>query len=88
MVFNDKRCADCGIIGDPRIMPKFCHMEKTIRHVKMETVWGHPEPPVWEHSGELLNAHIGELVREPWYKALTTLQVFSPPPKTCPRNTK
>ena len=69
VVFNDKRCADCGVIGDPRIMPKFCHMEKTIRHVEMETVWGHPEPPVWEHSGELLDAHTGELVREPWYKA-------------------
>ena len=70
VVFNDKRCADCGVISDPRIMPKHCHMAKTTRHPEREQVWGHPLPPVKIHPVPApIGAHFGTLVRESWYKA-------------------
>ena len=74
VIFNDKRCADCGVIADPRIMPKFCHMARTTRHPEGEPQWGHPEPVARFHPAPApIDAHSGELVRESWYKACRIL---------------
>ena len=78
IVFNDKRCLDCGAIGDPRLLPKFCHMKRAkvhrVRHPKLvhplEVESFHPEDiPIKTHPGYMHNS--------PWYKSLRKKQIYS-----------
>ena len=32
VIFEDARCEDCGVVGDKRLLPDFCHMEKMYHH--------------------------------------------------------
>ena len=32
VIFSDVKCDDCGIVGDKRLLPEFCHMEKLFKH--------------------------------------------------------
>ena len=32
VVFEDVRCEDCGIVGNRRLLPDFCHMERLFKH--------------------------------------------------------
>ena len=44
VIFEDSRCDDCGVVGDKRLLPDFCHMEKTYQH---------PQPLKHFHSQDL-----------------------------------
>ena len=70
VVFNDKRCADCGAIGDPRLLSKFCHMKKSLVHKIPDPEPVHPMPLVSYHPEDIpFKTHPGYLHRAPWYKA-------------------
>ena len=28
VIFEDVQCQDCGVVGDKRLLPDYCHMEK------------------------------------------------------------
>ena len=32
VVFRSSQCADCGLVGDPRLLPPFCHLEPQLIH--------------------------------------------------------
>ena len=32
VVFKDQKCKDCGIVGDHRLVPRFCHDKATYIH--------------------------------------------------------
>ena len=44
VIFSDVKCDDCGIVGDKRLLPDFCHMEK---------LFTHPQPLRHFHPSEL-----------------------------------
>ena len=46
VVFNTSRCLDCSVVGDSRLLTKFCHMEPVMTHPG--TVESHHPGPV-EH---------------------------------------
>jgi len=48
VIFEDSRCDDCGVVGDKRLLPDFCHMEKTYQH---------PQPLKHFHSQDLQSYH-------------------------------
>ena len=44
IIFRDSKCLDCGVIGDRRLLPRYCHFELTLVHDK--------PIPVPYHQGE------------------------------------
>ena len=44
VIFSDVKCEDCGIVGDKRLLPDFCHMERLFKH---------PQPLKHYHPSEL-----------------------------------
>lgn len=40
IIFRKFKCVNCGAVGDKRLLPQFCHMEKILSH---------PEHPVSLH---------------------------------------
>ena len=32
VIFEDVQCQDCGVVGDKRLLPDYCHMEKIYQH--------------------------------------------------------
>jgi len=60
VVFQDCRCEACGVIGDRRLLPEFCHMSQLLRHPEPATQFHpaaltahHPLPPESRHPGVL-----------------------------------
>ena len=33
VVFNTKRCVNCSVAGDPRLLPAHCHMDPSFVHI-------------------------------------------------------
>ena len=61
VVFNTSRCLDCSVVGDSRLLTKYCHMEPVMTHPGMVESH-HPEPVehyhpsqhhILEHDGRL-----------------------------------
>jgi len=48
VIFEDSQCEDCGVIGDKRLLPDFCHMER---------IYDHPQPLKHFHPEELRSYH-------------------------------
>ena len=67
--FQDCRCLDCGEVGDPRLLPLYCHME--MHHVHPQSV--HIIHPLgvesYHESNVQIVEHDGQLIR-PWYGRL------------------
>jgi len=78
VVFNDQRCRDCGAIGDPRLLPKFCHMRKTLVHKVRDPEVVHPEDLVSFHPEEIpIKTHPGRVDRAPWYRDVRRKRIYS-----------
>lgn len=66
VVFKNQKCLDCGVTGDARLMPNFCHMEKVFVHPG-SIVQYHPKKSERYHdSSTVIQEHAGGLYR-PWY---------------------
>ena len=48
VIFEDVKCEDCGVVGDKRLLPDFCHMEKMYKH---------PQPLQHFHPQDLQSYH-------------------------------
>lgn len=48
VIFEDYECEDCGVQGDRRLLPDYCHMEPLFKH---------PEPLRHYHPKELVSYH-------------------------------
>lgn len=48
VIFEDVQCEDCGVVGDKRLLPEFCHMEK---------MYQHPQPLQHFHPQDLQSYH-------------------------------
>ena len=70
VIFEDVRCEDCGIVGDRRLLPDFCHMEK---------MYTHPQPLSHFHPAELESYH--PLPEEPHHPGV--LRLTGGPNETC-----
>lgn len=78
IVFNDKRCLDCGAIGDPRLLPKFCHLKKMLVHRVKDAEHVHPMAISSFHPEEIpIKTHPGYMHRSPWYKSIKRKQIYS-----------
>jgi len=78
VVFNEKRCADCGVIGDPRLLPKFCHMKMHKVHKIRDPEPVHPLELTSYHPEEIpFKTHPGYLVRSPWYRDIRRKRVYT-----------
>ena len=78
VVFNDQRCLDCGAIGDPRLLSKFCHMQKVRVHKIKEPERVHPLEIVSYHPEDIpIKAHPGYLLRAPWYRDVWRKRIYN-----------
>jgi len=60
VIFEDKQCTACGIIGDKRLLPDFCHLEQGFRHAGKLKHY-HPEEIEGYHPRPLQSTHSGVL---------------------------
>lgn len=72
VVFRDQICLDCGVRGDERLMPKFCHMKASQVHDRSHPDRVHPVvPAVPYHPDDIpIKIHPGYLNYPPWHKSL------------------
>lgn len=84
VVFNTARCADCGAVGDPRLLPRHCHMEAALVHPgRLENF--HPGRVESFHpSQQQLREHPGRLQRA-WYSNLLCGSLRKPRHTCCHR---
>ncbi len=61
IIFRDSQCLDCGVVGDRRLLPRYCHFELTLVHPKPVAVAYHPEERERHHSLDLESFHPGVL---------------------------
>jgi hypothetical protein len=61
IIFRDSQCLDCGVIGDRRLLPRYCHFEMTLVHGKPIAVAYHPDEREEYHSLDLESFHSGVL---------------------------
>jgi len=60
IIFEDRQCTACGVIGDERLLPDFCHLEQGFVH-KRQLKNFHPEPIESFHPLAVDASHPGVL---------------------------
>lgn len=70
VVFNTKRCVNCSVAGDPRLLPAYCHMDPSFIHIgAIEN--HHPGGLEKFHpSSHKIHEHDGKLGRRWYYNLL------------------
>jgi len=60
VVFEDSECCSCGVVGDRRLLPGYCHMEPLLLHTQVLRHY-HTEPLVPVHTLPVEPRHPGVL---------------------------
>jgi len=70
VVFRSSQCLDCGLVGDPRLLPPFCHLEAHLVH--REGVEQHHPGKIesFHPSGQSIQEHTGRLRKKWWANLL------------------
>jgi hypothetical protein len=63
VIFVDSECSACGVVGDRRLLPSYCHMEEQLAHTGSLRHL-HPSPVHAYHPLHLGQSLLGE--PEPW----------------------
>lgn len=61
IIFRDSKCLDCGVIGDRRLLPRYCHFEMTLVHDNPIPVPYHQDDTEDFHTLDLESHHPGVL---------------------------
>lgn len=62
VIFQDAECSACGVIGDKRLLPDFCHFKEELVHRNPEMMPFHPKELVLYHPGKLNQIHTQRMV--------------------------
>ena len=80
VVFRSNKCKDCGLVGDPRLLLPYCHLEPKLvhreevaQHHPGQLEKHHPSPhTIQEHSGSLSKRCCSNLMCGTWSKSRYT----------------
>lgn len=62
IIFNHYKCQNCGVEGDRRLLPQYCHMEKHSIHPE-QLIWRHPKGTRLYHPADgHVKDHPGDIV--------------------------